>query len=707
MSISFDEAKQIIRESVNCGDYLQKSKYGMYCCPVCGSGTGPNRSGAVKVYPSGMWKCHACGKFGDVIDLITILDNKDIKEAVQALAQRAGIREDIVFGRTGGSTRKAADTVPSEEAPATDAGSPSPDGQRAQQGTGAQENGLPESGEHSTGEQRTRAPATAAEAAAAYREQCKRNLAESAEAQAYLAGRGLEWQLALVNGDTGFDPAADPISAPCGVGRKWHPVPRIIYWTSDTEYEGKSIDPHTEPKYRRMCPRDAEPGIYQRSFLYGEYGEVFVCEGPEDALSIGMAGRAAVSVQGTPKVSHFLKELEAKRTDATLILCLDNDEAGRKGRQELAEGLDRLNIPYITADICCGHKDPNEALQADRDAFTRAVNLAVHRARNDRPDSTMEYLDRMMAGEIRQFQKGKGRATGFSNLDTKMRSAYAGLYVLAAITSLGKTTLALQMADQMAARGTDVLYFSMEQSRLELVSKSLARMTAQRNMDSGITSLDIRDSTQLPGEVLEAVQHYKNTIGNRLSIIEGNFNCDTGFIRDYIRDYIRKTDTSPVVFIDYLQILQPSAEGESRRSKKDEIDLAVTELKRLSRELGLTVIVISSVNRANYATKFSFESLKESGGIEYTADVVWGLQLACLDQDIFSKEGMAPLKREAIDNAKEENPRRIKLVCLKNRYGKSKYSAYFNYYPAVDLFVPVLDFVGQQPATDTRPRSRK
>ena len=134
--------------------------------------------------------------------------------------------------------------------------------------------------------------------------------------------------------------------------------------------------------------------------------------------------------------------------------------------------------------------------------------------------------------------------------------------------------------------------------------------------------------------------------------------------------------------------MQPAADGKSKGSKKDEIDLAVTELKRLSRELNLTIIVISSINRANYLTPFAFESLKESGGIEYTCDVVWGLQLACLDEELFDGDKNIKAKRKRIDEAKAAEPRQIKFVCLKNRYGISNYECYFDYYPSNDLFIP-------------------
>lgn len=117
----------------------------------------------------------------------------------------------------------------------------------------------------------------------------------------------------------------------------------------------------------------------------------------------------------------------------------------------------------------------------------------------------------------------------------------------------------------------------------------------------------------------------------------------------------------------------------------------MTELKRISRELDLTVIVISSVNRANYQTEFSFESLKESGGIEYTADVVWGLQLQCLDEKVFALDKSQQEKRNRIAQAKAETPRKIKFVCIKNRYGISNYSCAFDYYPQYDLFAPGVE----------------
>lgn len=192
----------------------------------------------------------------------------------------------------------------------------------------------------------------------------------------------------------------------------------------------------------------------------------------------------------------------------------------------------------------------------------------------------------------------------------------------------------------------------------------------------------------LPEQVLQAADDYKKGIADRLSIIEGNFSCDSSFIGDYVRRYIAKTGKRPVIIIDYLQILQPEQDERGRtQTTKEVIDSTVTELKRLSREQGLTIFAVSSVNRANYMQPIDFESLKESGNIEYTADVIWGLQLQVLNDPIFDSKEKIKQKRQKVKAAKAASPRKIELVCLKNRYGVSSYSCYFDYLPEYDLFM--------------------
>ena len=223
-----------------------------------------------------------------------------------------------------------------------------------------------------------------------------------------------------------------------------------------------------------------------------------------------------------------------------------------------------------------------------------------------------------------------------------------------------------------------------------MVSKSIARQTAKDDPGRAVSSLQIRMGAK--GEsISKAIAEYTATVGDRISIIEGNFNCTVSFIKDYARQYSeRNGGIKPVIIVDYLQVLQAEKDPETGRKMTDAraiIDHNVTELKRLSRE-GMPIFVISSVNRSNYLAPIDFEAFKESGGIEYTADVVWGLQLAVIHDPIFEKEKDVIKKRVKIAEAKEAMPREIELVCLKNRYGKSRYMAQFTYYPQYDYFAP-------------------
>lgn len=646
-----EQARQEVRSRISCTEYLTKSKGGLFCCPVCGSGTGKNKTGAVKYYQeTNTWHCFSCNRTGDVIDLYQLKTGADYNTALSLMAEEIGIVID--------QYRPA--YIEAQKRPKT--------GEKVQGSINTQPTAKsPENG-----------PETPIEADyTAYYQECRQRLNDPA-AIAYLESRGISKATAAAYW-IGFDPEADPAQSN-------HPCPRLIIPTSKAHYIGRRTDGRAE--YAKINPKGSTPAIFNSKALYAqEVQEVFIVEGAFDALSLLEAGYTAIALNSAGNFNILLQMLEQQRTGATLILCPDSDkdpktaEKVRRNFEELAAGLQRLNISHITANINGEYKDANEHLTSNKESFLEAVRKA-QRKTAAKPDNTAYYIDALMTGEIERFKNDK--KTGFANLDAQAGGLYSGLYALAAISSLGKTSFALQMADQLAEAGNEVIYFSLEQSRLELVSKSLARRTAQKDMEHAVTSLSIRKGFRSL-QVLDAIHEYKEAVSDRVSIVEGNMNCNITFIGDYIRQYVSRNGSRPVIFIDYLQILQSSDEA-WRQSTKEIVDSTVTELKRLSRELDLTIIIISSVNRANYLTPIDFESLKESGSIEFTCDVVWGLQLQCLNEDLFASKEKIKEKRKRIKDAKAENPRKIELCCLKNRYGIANYSCYFNYYPANDLF---------------------
>lgn len=299
-------------------------------------------------------------------------------------------------------------------------------------------------------------------------------------------------------------------------------------------------------------------------------------------------------------------------------------------------------------------------------------------------DGISSYIREKMQGEIDTFSAAGAISTGFEYLDMKSSGGlHPGLYVIGATSSLGKTTLIHQMADQIAASGRDVLFFSIEQSRLELASKSLARWTAQADYNNALNSLKIRWG--VTSRALDsAIRDYTQAVGDRMNVIEGGFKYTIQKLRKYVLDYMAQRGVIPVVVIDYLQALKTEHKENTRR---EEIDDMLNTLRTMSIKLQVPVLAISSVNRTNYLTPIDFESFKESGGIEYTADVVWGLQLSCLEEKLFEANGRITEKRERIKQAKGAIPRDIQLVCLKNRFGPLDWHVDFKFYSNVDWFI--------------------
>lgn len=456
----------------------------------------------------------------------------------------------------------------------------------------------------------------------------------------------------------------------------------LVIPTSKESYTARNTDPEAADRYRHV----GQVHLFNARALKQDAGKaLFVTEGAINALSIIEAGGDACALGSTSNVEKFTAQLKAGRRP--LIIALDNDDAGRKATEQLADVLKRAEINFTIINVYGDHNDANEALIADAEAFAAAISAAEMQT-TATPDGISSYIKRLMPGEIQSFNAASHIPTGFDVLDSKCGGLFPGLYAVGAISSLGKTTFIHQMADQIAAAGKHVLLFSLEQSRLELASKSLSRLMAQRDYSTALESVAIRRGATSKG-LAAAISEYTARVGDRLSIIEGDFTYTADKISEYVNRYIDQNGVRPVIVLDYLQILQAGDQRSAQR--RDDIDANVTELKRMSRAKGVPVIVISSVNRANYLTPVDFESFKESGGIEYTADVVLGLQLECLDEDLFKEDSNKKIiqKRQRVKEAKKENPREIRLVCLKNRYGGVDWYTNYRYYPAYDLFEEV------------------
>lgn len=521
-----------------------------------------------------------------------------------------------------------------------------------------------------------------------YYKQCRDRLPECD----YLRNRGISDETAkkfLIGYDFKF----------YGIGGK--PWKALIIPTDGVSYAARNTD--TAEKKERSKKHGTELLFNYATIKTTPDKPIFIVEGEIDALSYAEIGENAISLGGVAnfrKIADkvkFYKENYGTDFKSYFLIALDNDDAGRQAAEKLKKDLEKHNLKgYILNEIYGKYKDANEFLQANKEEFIKAVKGAKEMTestiRENSEQIKNEYIENSNKNYLQHFINGIGQAanteyteTGFKKLDEILDGGlYEGLYFVGAVSSLGKTTLIIQMADQIAKAGTDVLIFSLEMSRNEIIAKSISRETMLYCLDSGdpinyakttrgiTTARRWKNYCEEEKKVIfESMENYGKYAEN-IYIFEGVGDIGVKEIKETIEKHIEITGKRPIVIIDYIQILAPI---DIRATDKQNVDKIVLELKRISRDLKLTVLGISSVNRSKYNEKISMEAFKESGSIEYGSDVLIGLQFKGAGESNF--DTMA---------AKRKDPREIELVILKSRNGATGNKINMEFYPLFNYF---------------------
>lgn len=650
-----EDAKQEIRRRVRITDYLEKSKGGLYCCPFCGSGHGAHKTGAVKYYPETNTICcfGACGKKSyDIFDIYANKYGADYNTAFSLLAQEIGIEVDP-YKPDAAAVQERRTQSKAAEAPQSHFNQS--DDKNTDQTDKAPENGA---------QGRTEGKQDFTE----YYKICRERIS-TPEAVSYLSARGISVNTAAAYW-IGFDPQADPASAPGGMGEIKHPCPRLIIPTSKRHYVGRRID--SVKDYAKINTKGSSPGIFNNRILYTqEVREVFITEGAFDALSVIEAGAAAVALNSTSNAEALIKQLEKKKPAATLIITLDSDEGGRKAAQVMAEGLKRLDIPYITADICGQYKDPNEHLQQDREGFIKSVKAAVRAANKNYVD---EFLEKIQTEAYKPYQ------TDLAFFDDLLSGGVIrqSLLLLMAAPATGKTTLCQQISEAMAAHRKPVIYLNLEMSREQMLAKAISGRLAKRGKFYSALHImqGYRWSEAEAAEIKEALHEYNRDIFPYLQYNPDGVGGDLDNILEYLKAVGEQAKAAgaaaPVIVVDYLHLIS----SRNNIDTQELIKQSVTGLKKYAIDYNTFVIGIVATNRiSNTSGHITLESGRDSSNIEYTADYQLSLNYYDIDNG-----KVKPHEVDKISILQQQEERQMIIRVLKGRFVKPgrKAKVWFN-----------------------------
>lgn len=494
-------------------------------------------------------------------------------------------------------------------------------------------------------------------------------------------------------------------------------IPAIIFPTGSNSFIARNINKNCDKGNRYRKSKGAYE-IFNIKALETSEQPIFITEGEFDALSIMRAGAVAIALGGTANLDKVILRAKQLNTKQPLIIALDNDDSGKNATEKLkaqASELEQAGLKIYFPDVnrfYFGKKDANEALLENDFYFENVVNdvreESTHLDEIKRQEAILQLQKDSVSNAKDAFNKTIEESktasfipTGFNNLDNLLDGGlYTGLYIVGAISSLGKTTLCLQIGDQIAKAGNDVLIFSLEMSKMELIAKSISRLTSILDLELSNSNTNAKttrgiltgskyskyNATELK-LIQQAKDLYFNEYAPNLYIYEGMGNIGIKQIRDKVEAFKAIKGKAPTVIIDYLQILAPAPDNKFLTDKQN-TDINVMELKRISRDYEISVIGISSFNRDNYNAPVNMASFKESGAIEYSSDVLIGLQykaMSDLKEDGKDKAKASVIFSEIAEKAKNREPIEIQLKILKNRNG-NKGSTDFEFYPMFNKF---------------------
>lgn len=293
----------------------------------------------------------------------------------------------------------------------------------------------------------------------------------------------------------------------------------------------------------------------------------------------------------------------------------------------LAYYLDIVREKYLLRKLittCSGVVGKVFDYEGDVEALLDEVEKEILRVNESRAQGNMIPVNTLVHDAIATIENYFGRngqlggiATGFADLDKMTDGLHGGeMIVIAARPSMGKTSLAMNMAEHVALElKLPVGVFSLEMSSASLVLRmmcSLARVNLRSIREGFMSESDFPKLTSAAGRLSAAKLYIDDTAG--LSILQLRARARRMHQQHGIKLFV----------IDYLQLLNSTARR-SQENRQQEIADISSGIKALAKELNVPIVVLAQLNREiekDKNRKPRMSDLRESGSIEQDADLV-------------------------------------------------------------------------------------
>lgn len=344
--------------------------------------------------------------------------------------------------------------------------------------------------------------------------------------------------------------------------------------------------------------------------------------------------RASLYIEGQTR-EYILQLMDTTPTAANVeeYAKIVREEALRRGAAALAE--------YIIAELA-GHRPTQEVLMA---ASRRLADLQKDGVTDDLlgPDDALLAFYRHR--ELVDQGKGAFVPTGYQDIDSVLGGGMlnSGMYILAARPGVGKTTLAINIAERVAKAGKAVLFVSLEMETEQIESKRLALRTGIPSNRLLTESLTEEEWTAVAhtGDMLLALPIYLNE-------------RDTVTVAQ-VEQMARRVDGLGLIVIDYIGKITPDTQG--RKPNRVEYMTEISgEIKNLARRFKVPVLTLCQLNRAGADRKDPtpiLSDLRDTGAIEQDADGVIFLHRA----DYYRPQGGGNTTSD------------LQVILAKNRHG--------------------------------------